>query len=504
VKGPRSQDFADRRKILLFGPFLVCPGRCNVFTLGFVPSSRSSGIPHRSSLIVRSKYVVQYQWTTGRSVDKSQREKMNHSESKKALLHRSNTREERNVTEQLRYNHIETLEVLTQTQLENDRLIKLVEVLKKKILSLGGNFSDDEQDDNGEQNVITETVTPSSSNTTVDLAQLTAKQAKEITVLKEQLKNQYLEERKKINEIQSKQQQEFSQQIMRLAQREKELIQQVKTLEQSLSSIKEINGNCESLQHTVMDLTEHLQLKDNEILAMKLENQITKNELLECQESLKTAIQQANQLSQDVDLKRVQVEILNQTFDGDVKHYQQSLATLNHEWTLLQHRNEALSTRCKELESEKAKMIAESNSIKRKNDNVVGIRQIVISSKSETSLMKSEQHLEKNTDVPPSPSHHPTPVAALDDTMIADDDDCSIMTSGGFRFQEFIRLKRENKELKMQLADITSGKSFNTNSSRRSFDSSPRNAPTSSSRTSSSKATPAVKFPRVSNGLTNR
>ena len=407
------------------------------------------------------------------------------------------TIDDRNLTEQLRYNHIETLEVLDRLQTENENLQRLVNNFKKQIVDMGGSVEGEVQFQPEER----------CANVTIDFAKLTDKQAKEIAQLKEKLKSTIADERKKFNEMQSKLQQELSQHIMRLSQREKDLLIQVKSLEETAELNKNSNQQLLLLHNRIMDLNELVHLKDNEMVTLKLANEIAKNEILDLQDIIASKDLELQAAKCELQRNSCQLENFRVLMDdeknrnSELKQCQDVVAKLQQDLRLSHTQNLDLLHQYDILKAENALLMAaerpSSDCIPKVDNYSPGIRQIVITAKSETSTgsslpeqidaeLKTESIIDsKSAGILPCKCSIVTSTCS---SIFADDD-----SSSTFRFNDYIRLKRENKELKMQLADILGKQQIG----RKALDSSP-NISTSSRRGNTVEK--SVKFPKVPKG----
>lgn len=364
----------------------------------------------------------------------------------------SNKGGERSAQEQLRIDHIETLEVLNQATKDNVDLRVKIAALEKRLLEAGLSLEGDAEPTQDVEN------TPTNEISYTDLLLQNRNQAKEIQILKDKMRQNALEDQKRFNDIQTRQLMEFSQQLMKMQQKEKDLQSQNKMLEEQLSFMQATNTHLSSLQAELLQLRDILSDKESLLQSKEKDLQQIQELYDECShanEENKQKLEETMTTLQETSLRNSQLQQLSQSLDEANQEKAQIIYQLQLELESL-----------RKLAALAAKGVVFADSDDEYDPKTQTIQDPVVEEEeSSLQLMVSRHDATCQTSPLPSPilARQPLPsivpppqVNMQQSIMTGPEEKEEEEGPNGFRFQDFIRLKRENRELKLRLADLTS------------------------------------------------
>jgi hypothetical protein len=348
------------------------------------------------------------------------------------------TQGERSTTERLRFDHIETLELLNQEQKKNEELSATVKALQKKLVSLGGNGQGGSDSDAEEE---AEAVGGTSLST---LVAHNRQQAQELSQLKEQLRSSILDERKKASDLQTKQSMEFAGQMLKLSKRERELTQELERITaRHLEEHALLQTHCSSLQVELAKYQRSNFALEEELASTKeaLHSSAVDNT---CSQCLVWAVKFAQLESVAMD-SQSRVHTLEASATKQLATIAELQAAI-HQFTVRQSTLDMSLTR---VTSARDSLQAELDQERIKSNSCLATMAAMEHRNAQTVLLVS-----KSENALPSLSVAEAPQQELGQFG---DDDAEGGLQASIRFQEFIQLKKENRELKLQLVEISSG-----------------------------------------------
>lgn len=337
-------------------------------------------------------------------------------------------------TEQLRSDHITTLELLQKCTNENAKLKKEIKILK------AGRPQNDGDADGKPLQLVPDALD------TLELVEINAKQADEIKILKSRLSQAELQ-LLKFNQVQLSLQQNASQVVNdKLKKKERDMENGIFELENQLRLARTDLTNMRELMADLQKLTDSLKEEIHELKHINEEVYTVNGNLTA---TIGVQHSQVSSLKNELEIlsrEKKDLEISTEQKISDYRkllsHQTEQNAILKKELSLqvegafqmqetnaqLLREKEAAVTMCCKLQTN----IAELSSVIAKQQKLVNELQTTCSGE------QDESETFKFT-APIVKAPEPAPEADGDST---------------FRFQEFLRLKRENKELKIRLADM--------------------------------------------------
>lgn len=345
----------------------------------------------------------------------------------------------RQAHEQLRIDHIKTLEELQRCKDENERLKEVLKMCQ-----------------------LTPAAAPaeSKSETLAEYVDKIRKQDKEIQELKTLLRTTSLDDQKRFNAIHSRTVEEFSVQLTKLQQHERELIDQISKLNMRLGVTEALEQRNSTMEAEVASLRAQLahsattiKSRVEDVLQLSDEKGHLERELCVLRDRLAEAVA-ASLTCSACNLKAAQLR------DKDIVIADCNMQIEQHAAMMMD-----METVCEALRRELAEcrqQLDRPSSPKRPKALAVDFKDSDSEDEQHPAMPSpitdpQSPHVEVAKELPPllpMPSFPRMPSMNM-----RDDDDCSVgsVNSMSVRFQEFIRLKRENKELKLRLADLYAG-----------------------------------------------
>ena len=416
----------------------------------------------------------------------------------------SDKKTRRSVTEKLRSNHIDTLEVLQSTQDENEDLKDRVQKLQERLESFNKLYSDNYDDEEHLAKGANE------NKELLDIMQKNKELSEELAQAKEKIKQYQLQEQKKAlasrNSNGTMSAEELQQVVFKMRQKEYQDSLKIKELEKSIEILNQTSDS--------KNASYEAKLKDNQesLLLFQEELRNFQNRYNEMKNDLAEKTQQIANISREKDQLTVQLQYFKQQQaqsnpPSPVKQAHspdKSSVELYHLRTYerdLKNKNEEIELKNKLLLENQQVIFEKDQKIQSLTKEVETLEKLVDDLKeqhvsfcqqlSESQMQQNQQesniilshpaHLAFSdseceslaeigdgdfipmpavfiTPKDPAPRAIHTPQYPSSQAVMNTDNDPAVAEemNGNIRFQEFMKLKLENRELKLRLAELTS------------------------------------------------